>query len=115
MKISEAAALIRTSRIEWARPQTWCDLGCGSGAFTIALAQSLASTCTIHAIYVDQRVLEGTPDQYHGVAVRKVLGDLGSPSLRLPFVDGILMANFLHFIQNQHLFLRRLLSVTNRF
>ena len=93
MKISEATALIHTRRIEWARPQIWCDLGCGSGTFTIALAQSLASGSTIHAIDIDQRALEAIPDHYHGVAVRKVLGDLESPSLRLPSVDGILMAN----------------------
>jgi hypothetical protein len=30
-------------------------------------------------------------------------------------VDGILMANSLHFIQDQHRFLRRLLSVTDCF
>jgi len=30
-------------------------------------------------------------------------------------VSGILLANSLHFIQNQHLFLTRLLSITDRF
>ena len=34
MKITEATALIRTPLIEWARPQSWCDLGSGSGAAT---------------------------------------------------------------------------------
>jgi hypothetical protein len=115
MKISEATAFICIPRIEWARPQSWCDLGCGSGTFTIALAQSLASGSTIHAVDLDQAALEAIPDQYHGVAIRKVLGDLRSPSLRLPSVDGILMANSLHFIQNQHLLLRKLLSVTDCF
>ena len=115
MKISEATALLRTSMIEWARPQSWCDLGCGSGTFTLALAQLLASGSTIHAIDLDPRALGEIPDQYHGVAVRKVLGDLQSPGLNLPSVDGILMANSLHFIQDQHLFLTRLLSVTDCF
>jgi SAM-dependent methyltransferase len=115
MKISEATALIRTPMIEWARPQSWCDLGRGSGTFTLALAQLLASGSTIHAIDLDPRALGEIPDQYHGVEVRKVLGDLRSAGLNLPSVDGILMANSLHFVQDQHEFLRRLLSVTSCF
>jgi ubiquinone/menaquinone biosynthesis C-methylase UbiE len=115
MKIGQATALIRTPFIEWARPQSWCDLGCGSGTFTKALAQLLAPGSTIHAVDLDQRALEEIPDRHDGVEIRKIVGDLRSPSLRLPSVDGILMANALHFIQEQHLFLRRLLSVTDRF
>jgi trans-aconitate methyltransferase len=115
VKISEATALIRTPMIEWTRPQSWCDLGCGSGTFTIALAQSLASGSTIHAVDLDQEALEAIPDQYRGVAIRKVLGDLRSFSLRLPSVNGILLANSLHFIQNQHMLLTRLLSMTDCF
>src|ERR1700735_3593933 len=115
MKISEATALIRTPMIGWARPQSWCDLGCGSGTFTIALAESLASGSTISAVDLDHGALGRIPDQHHGVTIRKVLVDLRSPGLRLPPVDGILMANSLHFIPDQHLFLRKLLSVTDRF
>ena len=115
MKISEATALIRTPMIEWERPQSWCDLGCGSGTFTIALAQLLASGSTIHAIDLDPRALGEIPDQYQGVAVQRVLGDMKSPSLNLPSVNGILMANSLHFIQDQHRLLRRLQSVTSCF
>ena len=115
MKISEATALIRTPLIEWTRPQSWCDLGCGNGTFTIALAQLLASGSTVHAGDFDQRALGAIPDEYHGVAILKVLGDLRSPGLHLPSVDGILMANSLHFIRDQHLFLKRLVSVTDCF
>jgi ubiquinone/menaquinone biosynthesis C-methylase UbiE len=115
MKISEATALIRTPVIERAQPQSWCDLGCGSGTFTTALAQLLASGSTIHAVDLDQGALKRIPEQYHGVTIRKVLGDLRSSSLRLPAADGILMANSLQFIEDQHLFLKKLLSVTDRF
>jgi ubiquinone/menaquinone biosynthesis C-methylase UbiE len=115
MKIREATALIRTPTIDWARPQSWCDLGCGTGTFTVALAQLLASGSTIHAVDLDQAALDRIQDQYGGVAVHKVLADLRSPSLRLPPVDGILMANLLHFIQDQHMLLTKLLSVADRF
>jgi methylase of polypeptide subunit release factors len=106
MNTIDAMALLRTPDIEWAQPQSWCDLGCGSGTFTIALAESLASGSTIHAVDLNQTALEAIPDQHHGVAIRKVLGDLRSPSFRVPTVNGILMANALHFIQDQNLFLK---------
>jgi ubiquinone/menaquinone biosynthesis C-methylase UbiE len=115
MKTSDAAALIRTPLIEWARPQSWCDLGCGDGTFTVALAQSLPAGSAIHAIDMNPRALESIPELYNGVQIRKVLADLQSPGLRLPSVDGILMANSLHFIREQQQLLRKLLSVTNRF
>jgi len=115
MKISQAMEFIRTPLIEWARPHSWCDLGCGSGMFTTALAQLLAAGSTIHAVDLDRRALAEIPDQYDGVEIQKILRDLQSPDLRLPPVDGILMANVLHFIREQRLFLRRLLSVTDRF
>ena len=114
MKTSEAAALIHTSLIEWKRPQSWCDLGSGSGTFTTALAELLAPGSTIYAVDHDWRALKAIPDNQHGVEIRKIAADLTSSSLRLPSVDGILMANTLHFIREQQIFLERLLSATNR-
>ena len=115
MNISEAAALIHTSLIEWAQPQSWCDLGSGSGTFTKALAQLLAPGSIIYAVDFDSRALENIPDKHHEVEIRKIVGDLRSSSLRLPSVDGILMANTLHFIPEQDAFLTRLLSIADRF
>lgn len=80
----------------------------------MAMAQLLAPTSTIYAVDFDQRAMEGIPDHHDGVEIRKIVGDLQSSSLRLPSVDGILMANALHFIQQQQVFLRRLLSVADR-
>jgi hypothetical protein len=59
--------------------------------------------------------LERIPVRDDGVEVRKIVGDIESPNLRLPSVDGILMASTLHFIREQQALLRRLLSVTDRF
>src|SRR5258708_24352117 len=115
MKVIEATALIGTPLIEWARPQLWCDLGSGSGTFTLALAQLLAPGSTISAVDLDWRALKSIPDQHHGVEIHKIVGDLQSSSLSLPAVDGVLMANTLHFIREQQGLLRRLLSVADRF
>jgi ubiquinone/menaquinone biosynthesis C-methylase UbiE len=115
MTIEEAVALVGNSRIEWARRQAWCDLGCGEGTFTTALALLLAPGSTIHAVDVNSQALKQVPDSHNGVEIRKVIADLNSPSLRLPLVDGILMANSLHFIADQELFLRKLRRLTRRY
>lgn len=114
MTTSQAVELIHTPLIEWTRPQSWCDLGCGSGTFTAALAQLLPAGSTIHAVDQDPRALAKIPNRYDGVEIQKALGDLQRPNLILPSVDGILMANILHFIREQRLFLGRLFSVTDR-
>ncbi len=82
--------------------------------FTMALACLLAPDSVIHAFDLDLRALELVPDHYDGVEIRKALGDIRSSSLRLPMVDGILMANTLHFIEDQQMLLRRVLSVADR-
>src|SRR5258708_16792424 len=41
MYIADATELIRIDQIAGARAQTWCDLGCGTGTFTLALATLL--------------------------------------------------------------------------
>jgi len=81
----------------------------------VALAQLLAPGSTIQAIDLDQSALDEIPQRIDGVEIRKVIGDLQNPKLVLPSVDGILMANSLHFIRNQHDFLNRLLSLTDNF
>jgi ubiquinone/menaquinone biosynthesis C-methylase UbiE len=115
MTIDQAATLLRTPRIEWARPQIWCDLGCGEGVFTMALASLLAPGSTIHAVDMDQRALQKVPERHGGVAIRTVLADVNSLTLRLPYCDGVLMANSLHFIQEQAQLLARLTAVSQRF
>jgi|SRR3954454_8773601 len=79
------------------------------------LAQLLAPCSMIYAVDLDSRALENIPDAHHNVEIRKIVGDLRSPSLRLPSVNGILMANTLHFIPEQEAFLTRLLSIADRF
>ena len=69
----------------------------------MALAQLLTPGSTIYAIDFDQRAREGIPDQHDSVEIRKVVGDLQSSTLRLPSVDGILMANTLYFIPDKSL------------
>jgi hypothetical protein len=81
----------------------------------MALALLLAPGSEIYAVDLDRRALERMPNQHGGVEIHKIVGDLRSSSLRFPSLDGILMANTLHFIQEQKVFLRRFLSAADRF
>ena len=114
MHISDAAELIRTDKISGTRAQTWCDLGCGTGTFTLAVATLLAPGSIIYAIDKDERSLARIPDWYRKVAIRKQVVDLNQSDLSLPMLDGVLMANFLHFIEHQGALLGKLRLLSAR-
>ena len=61
MYIAEATELIRIDKISGARAQTWCDLGCGTGTFTLALATLLPPGSVIYAIDEDENRCHGFP------------------------------------------------------
>lgn len=90
---------------------TWADLGSGHGAFTLALADLLGPTGTIHSIDQDARALRAQEraihDTFPGVALRPLVADFTMP-LELPPLDGIVMANSLHFERDQLAVLRLL-------
>lgn len=116
MHPSQAAALIRCSALDGSLPQSWCDLGCGRGTFTLALAASLPSGSTVHAVDLDEHTLQTLPAEQDGVVIRKMLADFTRVAdLRLPALDGVLMANSLHFVKEQHLLLEKLRLLTGRF
>jgi ubiquinone/menaquinone biosynthesis C-methylase UbiE len=80
------------------RGGTWADLGAGSGAFTFALASVLGKTARILAVDHDARALRALEREAgdHFPLVRPVQADF-TGDMPLPPLDGILMANSLHF------------------
>jgi SAM-dependent methyltransferase len=114
MHIAEATELIRMDKIAGARAQTWCDLGCGTGTFTLALATLLPPGSVIHAIDKDAGSLSRIPDRYRKVTIRKQVVDLRERDLSLPALDGVLMANLLHFIKRQRSFVAWLRTLSER-
>jgi hypothetical protein len=72
----------------------------GAGAIVSSAAQFMPSILTAERWEVFQTSI--TESQFE-----RSLGDLRSSELRLPSVNGILMANSLHFIQDQQLLLRK--------
>lgn len=84
---------------------TWADLGSGRGAFTLALAECIGTDdTTIHSIDIDVRSLNAQETHFkarfpaHNVIYKK--GDF-THKLDLPPLDGILMANSIHFVQDK--------------
>ena len=78
----------------------WADLGSGEGAFTLALADLLGPTGAIHTIDRDRRALQvqlvALRDRFPTVTVTPLVADF-TTLLELPSLDGIVMANSLHF------------------
>lgn len=100
MELSTAIELIRSDEFDKSSIATWADLGCGSGLFTNALLSYLHPKSTIYAI-----------DRYpvkinHPSIVLKQM-DFVTADLELPPLDGILMANSLHFVKDKRSFLRK--------
>jgi ubiquinone/menaquinone biosynthesis C-methylase UbiE len=87
-------------------PMTWADLGCGDGTFTLALARVLGPGSVIHAMDVDAVALRTIPSEYRGVRIITHRGDFMKQPWPFADLDGVLMANSLHYVENQTAFLQ---------
>jgi ubiquinone/menaquinone biosynthesis C-methylase UbiE len=105
MTHEEALELLRPAEI--AKGETWADLGAGTGTFTRALAELLGKTGTIHAVDKDRRALSQIQSKLETASIITHHQDFTKP-LSLENLDGILMANALHFIRDQASLLGRL-------
>ena len=82
----------------------WADLGSGAGAFTLALADLIGSTGEIYTVDKDAGVLrqqERTMQtRFPAMTVHYIPADF-TGRLALPALDGIVMANSLHFVRRK--------------
>jgi ubiquinone/menaquinone biosynthesis C-methylase UbiE len=87
----------------------WADLGAGSGAFTLALADILGAGAELYAVDRDARALRANRSalsaRFPGTQATYLEADF-TRSLRLPALDGVVMANSLHFQRDQLAVLR---------
>lgn len=112
MEHDDAVALIREAVN--GRSGTWADLGAGSGIFTLALADLLGEGSVIYAVDHDRASLEALKSlENNAKNIVPVYADftqpfeIGSARGRL---DGMLLANSLHFVQDAEEALTRLVS-----
>lgn len=96
----------------------WADLGAGDGTFTGALTELLAPGSSIHAVDRDARAIAAIarhPATPRGVRVIPVVADFTRPfelpELGAEKLDGILLANALHFVPDAHEVLARLVTM----
>jgi SAM-dependent methyltransferase len=89
----------------------WADFGSGRGAFTLALAELLEPGATIHSVDIDKGALlaqeRAVRQHFPHIHLQLHPADF-TLTLDLPALDGILMANSLHFQREPQSVLRRL-------
>ncbi|MBO9204812.1 MULTISPECIES: class I SAM-dependent methyltransferase [Niastella] len=96
MQLSEAISLIQRGILPHSSPQTWADLGAGNGLFSEALFSILPSGSTIHSVDLHK---QPGPERHPAIIFHQA--DFVKDKLPIPPLDGILMANSLHYVQEQ--------------
>jgi len=93
---------------------TWADFGAGSGAFTLALRELVGPHANIYAVDKDQRALRDLEKAHRekfttSQNIHTVRADF-TGALSLPPLDGIVMANSLHYFKDGEKILRHVRS-----
>ena len=84
--------------------RVWTDLGAGRGTFTMALAALLGPPGRVYAVERDASALEaleklaGRRARDERALIEVIRGDFATAQLALDDIDGILMANSLHYV-----------------
>lgn len=99
MQHTDAVRLIEQAFADISTPQNWADLGAGGGTFTRALAALLPAGSTIYA--VDKTPQQMKDDAFPEIHIKYLNADFEQDLLQFPPLDGILMANSLHYVQDQ--------------
>jgi len=116
MKHKDHVNLLRPANIK--PGGVWADFGAGSGAFTLALRELIGAQAEIYAIDKDRsrlirleedyRARFGNPANSDG-RLHLIHADL-TRQMDLPLLDGILMANTLHYFREKEGVLRQISS-----
>jgi len=85
---------------------TWADFGSGDGAFTLALAELIGPGSILHSVDRDAGALRAQARQmaarFPGVALHTHAADFTRPlTPPLPPLDGLVMANALHYVPHR--------------
>jgi SAM-dependent methyltransferase len=107
MLLREAVDLIAPSGLAAMGARNWADLGCGDGTFTRALADVLGAGSIIYAMDRNASALKRIPAKHGAVRIDTRQGDFTKQPWPFDDLDGILMANSLHYVQDQATFIRR--------
>ena len=93
---------------------TWADFGAGSGAFTLALRELVGPHANIYAVDKDSRGFKELEKSHRekfitSQNIHTIRADFAGP-LSMPPLDGIVMANSLHYFKDKVKVLRHVRS-----
>ena len=93
---------VRLLREGVTRGGTWADLGAGTGAFTLALAELVGPSGEVIAVDRDRGALHELERALRpgGATVRTLGADFTKP-IAVNSLDGVVMANSLHFVRDK--------------
>jgi SAM-dependent methyltransferase len=95
----------------------WADLGAGEGAFTLALADLLGPGAYVTAVDRDGSATSGLVAEvgrrFPATTINVVTADFTKP-LSLSDLDGVVMANSLHFVRDKLPVVERVRSMLRR-
>jgi ubiquinone/menaquinone biosynthesis C-methylase UbiE len=106
VQLRDAIDMLADSGVGALGATAWADLGCGTGTFTLALANLLAPGSVIHAMDRDRWALRKIPSSHKSVSITTHRGDFANQVWPFDHLDGILMANSLHYVNEQAAFIR---------
>jgi SAM-dependent methyltransferase len=101
LTLHDAIKLINSDRLDGSRQQQWADIGCGNGIFSKALLSLLPKGSIIYAI-------DRQPASFKEEGIKFIQQDFEKDPLSLPPLDGLIMANALHFVKNKPAFLQNI-------
>jgi ubiquinone/menaquinone biosynthesis C-methylase UbiE len=101
LNLADAIPLINSDRLDGTKPQQWADIGCGEGIFSKALLSLLHKDSIIYAI-------DKQPASFKEEGIKFIQQDFEKDPLSLPPLDGLIMANALHFVKNKPAFLQNI-------
>jgi len=87
--------------------QTWADLGAGNGVFTYALSTLLQEGSTLYAIDMNGSRMESIR-VWQQIVLKKIQADFVKNGWTIEPLNGILMANALHFVKEKEPFLKKI-------
>jgi ubiquinone/menaquinone biosynthesis C-methylase UbiE len=107
MEVADAIALIKPAFSHKIQSSIWADLGCGTGTFTAALAYLLGDGSKIYAVDRNSQRIK-SPTENSSTEIEFVKLNFVDDALPFRNLDGILMANSLHFVKDKSEFIERI-------
>lgn len=108
MELKEAIRLVADGVEKTTRPQVWADYGAGRGLFTKAMGTLLAPGSLIYAIDNDAVSLDSISFDDDRIQLKKLRSDFVKDDIDIKKLDGVLMANSLHYAKDPVMVLRNI-------